>query len=194
MVFCKDLKSGPIFEWVRSISQTRVGHFMIITQRNNLGKENICCEKSVKSRESHLLKRKSEIQANSAAKCLSIWVFKQMKQESHFLPLNHLTAVTKQIFRWCIYTNSYPFRTRSHSNYLLFICYCLYFSDNLLNHEGKYTEQYSWKFLLQERLKIYTFVNKIIWTHVTHHVIYMSFVSFKFLFFPSLRLRFYVHI
>ena len=33
------------------------------------------------------------------------------------------------------------------------------------------TEQYSWKFLLQERLKIYTFVNKIIWTHVTHHVI-----------------------
>lgn len=92
MVFCKDLKSGPIFEWVRSISQTRVGHFMIITQRNNLGKENICCEKSV-------LKRKSEIQANSAAKCLSIWVFKQMKQESHFLPLNHLTAVTKQIFR-----------------------------------------------------------------------------------------------
>lgn len=167
---------------------------MIITQRNNLGKENICCEKSVKSRESHLLKRKSEIQANSAAKCLSIWVFKQMKQESHFLPLNHLTAVTKQIFRWCIYTNSYPFRTRSHSNYLLFICYCLYFSDNLLNHEGKYTEQYSWKFLLQERLKIYTFVNKIIWTHVTHHVIYMSFVSFKFLFFPSLRLRFYVHI
>ena len=138
MVFCKDLKSGPIFEWVRSISQTRVGHFMIITQRNNLGKENICCEKSVKSRESHLLKRKSEIQANSAAKCLSIWVFKQMKQESHFLPLNHLTAVTKQIFRWCIYTNSYPFRTRSHSNYLLFICYCLYFSDNLLNHEGKY--------------------------------------------------------
>ena len=194
MVFCKDLKSGPIFEWVRSISQTRVGHFMIITQRNNLGKENICCEKSVKSRESHLLKRKSEIQANSAAKCLSIWVFKQMKQESHFLPLNHLTAVTKQIFRWCIYKNSYPFRTRSHSNYLLFICYCLYFSDNLLNHEGKYTEQYSWKFLLQERLKIYTFVNKIIWTHVTHHVIYMSFVSFKFLFFPSLRLRFYVHI
>ena len=56
------------------------------------------------------------------------------------------------------------------------------------------TEQYSWKFLLQERLKIYTFVNKIIWTHVTHHVISMSFVSFKFLFFPSLRLRFYVHI
>lgn len=99
MVFCKVRKSGPIFEWVRSISQTRVGHFMIITQRNNLGKENICCEKSVKNRESHLLKRKSEIQANSAAKCLSIWVFKQMKQESHFLPLNHLTAVTKQIFR-----------------------------------------------------------------------------------------------
>ena len=193
MVFCKDLKSGPIFEWVRSISQTRVGHFMIITQRNILGKENICCEKSMKSRESLLLKRKSEIQANSAAKCLSNWVFKQMKQESHFLPLNHSTAVTRQIFRWCIYTNSYPFRTRSHSNYLLFICYCLYFSDNLLNHEGKYWT-YSWKFLLQERLKIYTFVNKIIWTHVTHHVIYMSFVSFKFLFFPSLRLRFYVHI
>ena len=65
MVFCKDLKSGPIFEWVRSISQTRVGHFMIITQRNILGKETICCEKSMKSRESHLLKRKSEIQANS---------------------------------------------------------------------------------------------------------------------------------
>ena len=56
------------------------------------------------------------------------------------------------------------------------------------------TEQYSGKFLLQERLKIYTFVNKIIWTYVTHDVIYMSFVSFKFLFFLSLRLRFYVHI
>jgi len=48
MVFCKDLKPGTIFEWVVPISQTRVGHFMIITQRNNLGKENICCEKSVK--------------------------------------------------------------------------------------------------------------------------------------------------
>lgn len=193
MVFYKDLKSGPIFEWVRSISQTRVGHFMIITQRNNLGKENICCEKSVKNRESHLLKRKSEIQANSAAKCLSIWVFKQMKQESHFLPLNHLTAVTKQIFRWCIYTNSYPFRTRSHSNYLLFIVIVCIFPITFWIMKVS-TEQYSWKFLLQERLKIYTFVNKIIWTHVTHHVIYMSFVSFKFLFFPSLRLRFYVHI
>ena len=42
-----------------------------------------------------MLKRKSEIQANSAVKCPSNWVFKQMKQESHFLPLNHLTAVTK---------------------------------------------------------------------------------------------------
>lgn len=138
MVFCKDLKSGTIFEWVVSISLTRVGHFMIITQRNNLGKENICCEKSLKSGKSHLLKRKSEIHANSAAKCPSNWVFKQMRQESHFLPLNHSTAVTKQIFRWCIYTNSYSFWTRSHSNYLLFICYCLYFSANLLNHEGKY--------------------------------------------------------
>ena len=72
---------------------------MTITQPNNLGKENICWEKSVKSRESHLLKKKSEIQANSAAKCPSNWVFKQIKQESHFLPINHLTAVTKQIFR-----------------------------------------------------------------------------------------------
>lgn len=72
---------------------------MIITQRNNLGKDNIFGEKSVKSRDSHLLKRKSEIQANSAAKFPSNWVFKQMKQESHFLSLNHLTAVTKQRFR-----------------------------------------------------------------------------------------------
>ena len=162
---------------------------MIITQRNNQGKDAIFGEKSVKSRDSHLLKRKSEIQANSAAKCPSNWVFKQMKQESHFLPLNHLTAVTKQIFRWWVYTNSYPFRTRSPSNYLLFICYCLYFSDNLLNHEGKYWTIFREILVADQRLKIYTSVNKIIWTYVTHHVIYMSFVSFNFLFFPSLRLR-----
>lgn len=158
---------------VPSISQTRVGHFMIITQRNNQGKDAIFGEKSVKSRDSHLLKRKSEIQANSAAKCPSNWVFKQMKQDSHFLPLNHLTAVTKQIFRWWVYTNSYPFRTRSPSNYLLFICYCLYFSDNLLNHEGKYWTIFREILVADQRLKIYTSVNKIIWTYVTHHVIYV---------------------
>ena len=49
-----DLNSGTIFEKVVSISQTQVGHFMIIAQCNNLGKENICCEKSVKGRESQL--------------------------------------------------------------------------------------------------------------------------------------------
>ena len=35
----------------------------------------------------------------------------------------------------------------------------------------------SGKFLLLERLKIYTFVIKITWTYFTHHrVIYMSFI------------------
>ena len=193
MVFCKDLKSGPIFEWVRSISQTRVGHFMIITQRNILGKETICCEKSMKSRESHLLKRKSEIQANSVRNVSQIG---SLNKWSKNLTFYHLTIQRPWLDKYSAdaYTRILILFEQEATViiYYLFVIACIFPITFWIMKVS--TEQYSGKFLLQERLKIYTFVNKIIWTYVTHHVIYMSFVSFKFLFFLSLRLRFYVHI